>query len=52
MISLPAPLVHGNAGIPKQNSARVRNQGFELTLNWQDKINDDFHYSIGTNVTL
>jgi hypothetical protein len=52
LISLPAPLVHGNAGIPKQNSARVRNQGFELTLNWQDKINDDFHYSIGTNVTF
>lgn len=21
-------------------------------MNWQDKINDDFHYSIGTNVTF
>lgn len=43
LIDLPAPLVHGTAGIPIQNSAEVVNKGFELTLNWADKIND-FHY--------
>lgn len=51
LIELPAPLVHGNAGIPRLNSAKVRNKGFELTFNWADKIND-FHYSIGTNLTF
>lgn len=51
LIDLPAPLVHGNASIPTQNSAEVINKGFELTLNWSDKIND-FHYNIGTNVTF
>ena len=44
LIDLPAPLVHGTAGIPIQNSAEVVNKGFELTLNWADKIND-FHYN-------
>lgn len=51
LIDLPAPLVHGNASIPTQNSAEVTNQGFELTLNWVDHIND-FHYNIGTNMTF
>ncbi|MCE8491252.1 SusC/RagA family TonB-linked outer membrane protein [Bacteroides thetaiotaomicron] len=51
LIALPAPLVHGNSGIPTQNSAEVVNKGFELTFNWQDKIND-FHFNIGTNITF
>ncbi len=51
LIDLPAPLVHGNAKVPRQNSAKVRNNGFELTLNWNDQIND-FHYNIGTNFTF
>lgn len=51
LIDLPAPLVHGKTSIPKQNSAEVVNKGFELTLNWSDKIND-FHYNIGANLTF
>lgn len=51
LIGLPAPLVHGNSSIPIQNSAEVVNKGFELTFNWQDKING-FHYNIGTNITF
>ena len=51
LIDLPIPLVHGNATTPRQNSAKVRNKGFELTFNWADKIND-FHYNIGTNFTF
>ena len=51
LIDLPAPLVHGNASIPTQNSAKVRNQGFELSLNWSDRIKD-FHYNIGANFTF
>lgn len=51
LIDLPAPLVHGTSKIPTQNSAEVVNKGFELTLNWADKIND-FHYNIGANLTF
>lgn len=51
LIDLPAPLVHGSSAIPTQNSATVVNKGFELTLNWANKIND-FHYNIGTNITF
>ncbi len=40
LIDLPAPLVVGNATIPKQNAAEVRNRGFELTLGWNDKVGE------------
>lgn len=50
LIDLPAPLVHGTAGIPKQNAAKVRNRGLELSLSWKDKI-ENFSYSIATNIT-
>ncbi len=50
LINLPAPDVHGITSIPKVNSATVTNQGVEMTLGWQDKIND-FSYSINGNFT-
>ena len=50
LINLPAPRVHGTAGIPKQNSATVVNQGVEFTLGWQDKVGD-FSYGINGNFT-
>ena len=33
------------------NNGTVRNQGVELTLNWNDQINKDFSYNIGLNAT-
>ena len=33
------------------NNGTVRNQGFELTLNWNDKLTDDFSYNIGLNAS-
>lgn len=51
LIDLPAPLVHGSSKIPTQNSAEVVNKGFEVTLNWADKIGE-LHYNIGTNMTF
>lgn len=51
LIDLPAPLVHGTAGIPIQNAAEVVNKGFELTLNWADRVND-FHYNVGANMSF
>lgn len=50
LIDLPAPLVHGTASIPKQNSAIVTNQGIELSLGWQDEIGE-FSYGINGNFT-
>lgn len=50
LIDLPAPLVHGLATIPKQNSATVVNNGVELSLGWRDKIKD-FSYNIGGNIS-
>ncbi len=51
LINLPAPLVVGNASIPKQNSAEVLNQGIELNLNYRNMVGD-FDYSIGGNFTF
>ncbi|NBL64243.1 SusC/RagA family TonB-linked outer membrane protein [Flavobacterium sp. NST-5] len=31
------------------HGGEVRNEGFEVGLNWRDQINDDFSYSIGGN---
>jgi hypothetical protein len=40
----------GDVGIPKENSANVRNRGIELTLNWNDRIGE-IRYSVGANVS-
>src|SRR5690606_36971252 len=34
----------------RQNVGQIRNQGFEVALNWTKVVNDDFSYSIGGNV--
>lgn len=31
------------------HGGEVRNEGYELALNWKDNISDDFSYSIGVN---
>ena len=51
LIDLPAPMVHGNATVPKQNSAKVSNRGIEFTTSWNDKIGKDFSYNVGFNFT-
>jgi len=50
LIDLPAPLVHGNATIPKTNAGEVRNRGIELNLAWNDRIGD-VDYFVGGNFT-
>ncbi len=42
LIDLPAPMVHGNATIPKQNAAQVTNKGVEFSVNWSDRVGKDF----------
>lgn len=51
LIDLPAPLVNGNASIPRQNAGIVVNKGVEISLGWQDKIRD-FSYYVNGNVTF
>ncbi|PRD47257.1 SusC/RagA family TonB-linked outer membrane protein [Sphingobacterium haloxyli] len=52
LIDLPAPLVVGDASIPRTNAAKVRNVGVELTMNYKGTIRDDFRYNIGGNFTF
>lgn len=52
LIDLPAPLVVGNASIPKQNAAEVQNRGIELNLNYRDALSGDFRYNVGGNFTF
>ena len=47
LIDLPAPLVHGNASIPRVNAGEVRNTGIELTLSWNDKTGDVRYFAEG-----
>lgn len=34
------------------NAAAFKNEGFEISLNWKDKINENLGYSIGGNITF
>ncbi|MFA5296732.1 MAG: TonB-dependent receptor [Lutibacter sp.] len=48
-ISLPNPF--GTSEKTLTHAGEVRNKGFEFALNWKDKINENFNYSIGGNLT-
>lgn len=39
------------ADAPRTNNAEMRNQGWELALNYRGKINKDIHYSIGGSLS-
>lgn len=41
--ALPAVL---GADIPKVNNSELRTRGWDLSLTWRDKINNDFSYSV------
>jgi len=34
-----------------RNVGVIRNSGFEMSLNWSNKIDNDFSYSVGANIT-
>nr|WP_083702120.1 TonB-dependent receptor [Mangrovimonas sp. DI 80] len=42
------PIINSNV---LRNSGVIRNQGFEIGLNWDQAVNDDFSYHIGANFT-
>lgn len=45
LLSLEAPSLLGITP-PISNAGKVRNRGWELTINWQDQINEDFSYNV------
>ncbi|MGJ8659336.1 MAG: SusC/RagA family TonB-linked outer membrane protein [Cellulophaga fucicola] len=46
VIPVQRPLIPGTT---RQNVGEIRNSGFEMSLNWNKKVSDDFSYSIGGN---
>jgi len=52
LINLPAPLVVGDATIPRTNAAKVRNRGIETNLTYRDKIGEDFNFNVSGNFTF
>ncbi|WP_343486704.1 TonB-dependent receptor [Allomuricauda sp. d1] len=36
-------------GTTRQNVGEIRNTGFEIVLNWNKRVSEDFSYSIGAN---
>lgn len=48
--SIPAEAGLGSGQAPSINLGKVRNRGFELSVNYNGKIND-FNYSVGGNVS-
>lgn len=41
----------GSTSNPVVNSASIENKGFEMSLNWRDKINKDWSYNINLNLS-
>lgn len=46
VIPVPRKLIPGST---RQNTGEIRNSGFELALNWNKNVSEDFRYSIGAN---
>ncbi|MGN0281780.1 MAG: SusC/RagA family TonB-linked outer membrane protein [Prevotella sp.] len=50
LISMTYPQVLG-ATAPKSNSGGYRSNGWELQLNWNDRIGQDFQYNVGFSLS-
>ena len=51
LISLPAPLEHGTSVVPNQNAGEVNNRGFEIDVNWNDRIGK-VSWQVGFNLSF
>ena len=52
LVEKPYIATIGEGGYCWYNGGRMLNQGFEAQINWQDRVNGDFSYEIGFNVTV
>ena len=50
LLKLETPAILGISP-SMQNAGSVENKGWELSLSWNDKLGDDFRYSIGFNLS-
>lgn len=48
VIETPLPMGAGNL---LGNNGKIQNSGLEFSLNWSDRVGDDFTYNIGFNLT-
>lgn len=46
VIPVLRPLIPGST---RQNIGEIRNTGFEIALNWNKSVSDDFSYNVGAN---
>lgn len=53
LMNVKVPSVTGDKdGIVLTNAASIRNRGLEASVNWKTRINPNFSYNIGGNITL
>ena len=50
LLKLETPAILGISP-SMQNAGSVENKGWELSLNWSDKLGDEFRYSVGFNLS-
>ncbi len=46
------PATFGSEESVISNLAQIRNEGYEVGLNWSDKVSKSFRYSIGANISF
>ncbi|MFK8273473.1 SusC/RagA family TonB-linked outer membrane protein [Capnocytophaga canimorsus] len=51
LLSVPIPLYYGYENGPVVNVGKANNKGIELSLNWKNKVSNDFDYNIGFNIS-
>jgi TonB-dependent starch-binding outer membrane protein SusC len=53
LIRVPIPKTVGDLDATViTNVASIQNKGIEFVLNWKNRVNDNFSYSVGANATL
>ena len=52
LVEKPYIATIGEGGYCWYNGGKMLNQGFEAQINWTDRVNKDFSYEIGFNVTV
>ncbi|MBK8820076.1 MAG: TonB-dependent receptor [Saprospiraceae bacterium] len=53
LINVKVPAVAGDEdGVVLTNAASIKNTGFEMSVNWRTRINQNMTYKVGANVTI
>ena len=46
LLNVPIPISTGGANDPIRNAGKIRNQGFEFNLGWNESLNKDLSYGV------